>query len=84
MGSLDTTLSVKLDGLRNNNFVDVTTETIVETIWAITHFVYTGDNEVDFLRYSKKPPKVLGGAADHNHCHPSKDTGSIKIPSLSK
>jgi hypothetical protein len=59
MGSADTTpWTVRISSPRSLP-VDVSSDRIVETIWAITHFVYTGDNEVNFVRYSAKPSKPV-------------------------
>jgi hypothetical protein len=72
MGSIDTTLSVKLDALGGRRFPDVSTETLVEAVWAITHFVYTGDNEVNFTRY------ILNSLGDSGHVAKQQPLSSIR------
>ncbi|KAI1845667.1 hypothetical protein JX266_008278 [Neoarthrinium moseri] len=51
MGSIDNTASTKLATLNGEGIKNVSAQTIVETVWAITHFIYTGDNEVKFVRH---------------------------------
>ncbi|KAL6229778.1 hypothetical protein BDW75DRAFT_245422 [Aspergillus navahoensis] len=64
MGSISNAIPVKLDWVMGKNSIDTPPDTIIETIWAITHFVYTGDNEVNFPRYTVAPIKNV----DHPAC----------------
>ncbi|KAH8647274.1 hypothetical protein BX600DRAFT_532767 [Xylariales sp. PMI_506] len=62
MGSIDTTFPVKLGALRCDDLSHVSTVTLVETAWAITHHFYTGDNEINFTRYLAAP---VGGQKEN-------------------
>lgn len=57
MGSLSQSAWVDLDVLARNPIPNVPLETVVETVWAITHFVYTNDHEVNFVRHQPWAPK---------------------------
>lgn len=46
--------SVELGELDCDNFEHLPATTITETIWAISYFIYTGDNEVRFARNTAK------------------------------
>jgi Fe-S-cluster formation regulator IscX/YfhJ len=50
MGSFSEQVWVNLDILASNPVPKVPLETVLETVWAITHSVYTNDTEVNFLR----------------------------------
>lgn len=54
---------MSLDALAANQVQNVSLETVIETIWAITHFVYTNDNEVNFVRHYTQGPKAGGKQA---------------------
>lgn len=54
---------MSLDALAFNAVPGVSVETVVETVWAITHFVYTNDNEVNFVRRYPQSPRLDEGQA---------------------
>ncbi|KAJ3531279.1 hypothetical protein NM208_g8948 [Fusarium decemcellulare] len=56
MGSLIEPVWVNLDALTRRPVPDVPVETVVETVWAITYFVYTNDTEVNFVRHHTTGP----------------------------
>ncbi|RMZ79555.1 hypothetical protein DV737_g3392, partial [Chaetothyriales sp. CBS 132003] len=58
MGSLSEPVLVSLDALTRNLVSGVPIDTVVETVWAITHFVYTNDTEVNFVRHYTLPTKA--------------------------
>ncbi|KAK9777069.1 putative Carrier domain-containing protein [Seiridium cardinale] len=57
MGSLDPTVSLQLDALADKCTPDFPIDRVVETIWAITRYVYTRDSEVRFVRYYVMNPQ---------------------------
>ena len=55
---------VSLDALTRNRLSDVPLGMVVEVIWAITHYVYTNDSEVNFVRHYPRGPRT---SADQPH-----------------
>ncbi|KAF4965254.1 hypothetical protein FSARC_6933 [Fusarium sarcochroum] len=56
MGSLSEPVWVNLDALTRSPIPGVPIATVVETVWAITHFVYTNDTEVNFMLHHMISP----------------------------
>ncbi|KEY74406.1 hypothetical protein S7711_11579 [Stachybotrys chartarum IBT 7711] len=63
MGSLNEPVLVRLDALAHTPVPGLPLELVVETVWAITHFVYTNDNEVKFVRHFSKMLNSAGKEA---------------------
>jgi hypothetical protein len=85
MGSINITLPVSLAALNGENASDAPTDAIVETIWAITQFIYTSENAVDFVCYSERPSEGFGDATGRQSLssirryHVSKDATPAEI-----
>ncbi|KAL9111174.1 MAG: hypothetical protein Q9227_004437 [Pyrenula ochraceoflavens] len=57
MGSISDDLTIELETPCGRIDPNLSPETFVETVWAITNFVYTGDSSVRFLRCAAEPSK---------------------------
>jgi hypothetical protein len=51
-GQLHDRVSVDFDVLRGKSHHGINIQSLVETVWAITNFVYVGDNAVNFVRHT--------------------------------
>ena len=59
MGSHDNSVCVMLDALFEESCHHESPQTILETIWTVTHFVYTSDSEVTFMSYKAESDTSL-------------------------